>query len=205
MHQLALHFFGTPRVELDGAPVTIHRLKAVALLAYLAVTCQVHSRDVLATLFWQDSDPVHAHDNLRNCVAELHRALAGNWLVADRLYVALPASQVLWVDVHHFRDLLATNTTHGHLASATCPDCLPVLHKAAASIQRIFYMAFPCRIVLPLRNGSGWRLKIYGRSSRPSWIGWRKVTPRTTSMRQPSPVRSAAWRWTGCTSLPIER
>jgi hypothetical protein len=47
-------------LELDGAPVETDRRKALALLAYLAVTKQSHSREALAALFWPDYDQSRA-------------------------------------------------------------------------------------------------------------------------------------------------
>ena len=44
MPRLALHLFGYPRVELDGASVTFERKKATALLIYLALEQRQHSR-----------------------------------------------------------------------------------------------------------------------------------------------------------------
>ncbi len=54
MTRLTLHLFGPPRLELDGHPITTDRRKALALLAYLAVTRQSHSRETLAVLLWPD-------------------------------------------------------------------------------------------------------------------------------------------------------
>jgi len=51
MSQLTLYLFGPPRLEMDGNPIHLPRRKALALLAYLAVSGQEHSRDRLAT--WQ--------------------------------------------------------------------------------------------------------------------------------------------------------
>lgn len=67
MSQLSLTCFGPPRIELDGAPIQISRRKAIALLVYLAVTDQDHSRDVLATLLWPEASQVRAR-------AALHRS-----------------------------------------------------------------------------------------------------------------------------------
>jgi DNA-binding SARP family transcriptional activator len=50
MSRLALYLLGPPRPELDGEPIHIGRRKAMALLAYMAATGQLHSRDSLATL-----------------------------------------------------------------------------------------------------------------------------------------------------------
>ena len=43
----------------------LSRRKAVALLIYLACEPREHPRDVLATLFWEDSDQSRALANLR--------------------------------------------------------------------------------------------------------------------------------------------
>ena len=48
---LSLFLFGAPRLECNGRLVPINRRKITALLAYLAVTNQTHTRDALATLF----------------------------------------------------------------------------------------------------------------------------------------------------------
>jgi hypothetical protein len=49
MTRLALYLLGPPGVEIDGRDIRIGRRKALALLAYLAVTRQSHTRDALAT------------------------------------------------------------------------------------------------------------------------------------------------------------
>ena len=46
MPSLKLSFLGSPQIELDSAPVQIERRKAVALLAYLAVTSTPPGCDV---------------------------------------------------------------------------------------------------------------------------------------------------------------
>lgn len=48
---LELAFLGAPEITINGQLADIKRRKAVALLAYLAVTNQRHQRDTLATLF----------------------------------------------------------------------------------------------------------------------------------------------------------
>ena len=56
MPRLTIRLFGSPELELSGRPVETDRRKAVALLAYLAVTGIPQSRDALAALFWPDFD-----------------------------------------------------------------------------------------------------------------------------------------------------
>jgi len=69
MTKLYLYLLGPPRLELDGAPVHISYRKALALLAYLAVTGQPHSRDSLAALLWPENDQSSARAGLRRMLS----------------------------------------------------------------------------------------------------------------------------------------
>jgi DNA-binding SARP family transcriptional activator len=92
MSGLALFLLGPPRVELDGTPIEIDRRKAVALVAYLAVTGHEHSRDTLATLLWPDYDQTRARGALRRTLSVLNKALDGASLAVDRETIALERS-----------------------------------------------------------------------------------------------------------------
>ena len=83
MSHLALYLFGPPRVELDGEPVHIPRRKALALLAYLGTTGQVHSRDSLAALLWPENDQSRARGGLRRMISVLNKTLGKGWLTVD--------------------------------------------------------------------------------------------------------------------------
>ena len=84
MPQLALFLLGSPRLELDGDTLELGCCKAVALVAYLAVTGRGHTRDALATLLWPESDQTRARVALRRTLSTLNRAIGGAWLEADR-------------------------------------------------------------------------------------------------------------------------
>jgi DNA-binding SARP family transcriptional activator len=73
--RLALYLLAPPRVELDGEEIHISRRKAMALLAYLAVTGRSHSQDSLATLFWSEYDQSSARADLRRTLSLLNRTL----------------------------------------------------------------------------------------------------------------------------------
>jgi DNA-binding SARP family transcriptional activator len=89
MSHLELFLLGPPRIELDGEGVSIARRKAVALLAYLAVTGRSHSRDALATLLWPEHDQSGARAELRRALSTLKRGLGKDWLDVDRESVGL--------------------------------------------------------------------------------------------------------------------
>src|SRR5262245_20830005 len=103
MSQFALYLLGLPRLELEGAPHYLERRKALALLIYLVLNPQAHSRDALATLFWPGYDQTSARANLRRTLSALNQTLGGSWLEIERERVALPQSAEVWVDVNQFR------------------------------------------------------------------------------------------------------
>jgi predicted ATPase/DNA-binding SARP family transcriptional activator len=145
MSRLALYLLGHPRIELDGSPLQVGRRKATALLAYLVVTGQGHSRDALATLFWPEHDQSQARAGLRRALASLRKALGQGWLYADRESVALEPDAQIWLDVAEFQDWLAECRKHGHPLGQTCPDCLSALAEAATLYRDGFLAGFTLR------------------------------------------------------------
>lgn len=145
MADLKLFLFGPPRVELDGAPVDLERRKALALLAFLAVSGRPHSRDALATLFWPNYSQSQARAYLRRDLAILNTSLAGEWLITDRGLVELKLEPELWVDTFEFERRLAACRSHPHPPEAVCPDCLVVLAEAAALYTHDFLAGFTLR------------------------------------------------------------
>jgi len=75
MSRLALNLLGPPRLERDGQPIHIGRTKAVALLAYLAVTGQPQGLAALATLPSPEFDTRRARNELRRTFSVLNRTL----------------------------------------------------------------------------------------------------------------------------------
>ena len=103
MSRLALYFLGPPRVYLDGSIVEIRRRKVLALLSYLAVAAQRHSRDELAELLFSEQDREHARANIRQTLSFLGSAIGEERLGADRHSVWLLSGSGLWIDVAEFR------------------------------------------------------------------------------------------------------
>ena len=119
MSQLDLYFIGSPRVYLDGVIVEIDRRKVLALLAYLAVTAQRHSRDELAELLYGRQDREHARSNLRQTLSLLRNAIGKDRLCTDRFGVWLTCGKGLWTDMAEFRRLRKSGQAadiHGDLS-----------------------------------------------------------------------------------------
>ncbi len=105
MSRLVLSFLGPPLVELDGVPVALKLRKAMALLAYLAVTGGRHGRDELAELLFARQDRDRGRSNLRQALSLLRDA-TGDRVGADKEAVWLSDGPSLRVDVCAFRELL---------------------------------------------------------------------------------------------------
>lgn len=143
---LQIYLFGPLRMELNGAAVVSRRRKAQALLAYLAVTGQPHSRDALATLLWPEFSQSQARANLRRELAELRGLLGVARLLDDRVTVALNTEPPFGLDLANFQQHLAYAQQCTHLGYApgtdVCPACLPHLSQAAACYPDDFLAGF---------------------------------------------------------------
>lgn len=142
MSRLTLRVLGPPRIQVDDNFVTLPRRKAMALLAYLAVTQQPNSRDALATLFWPGYGQAEARGHLRRALTSLRRNLGPEWFETDRHFVALSPSAELWIDVEQFRALLARTLTDRHLPDDIGGESLPALEAAVALYTDDFLAGF---------------------------------------------------------------
>lgn len=145
MAALKIFLLGPPRVELNDMPVEIQRRKALALLVYLAVSGQAHSRDSLATFFWPELDQQRGRAYLRRDLAALNTSLPGGWLIADRETVELNRDAAPWVDTEQFQRLLVACQVHGHASEIVCADCLPLLTEAVSLYTGDFLAGFTLR------------------------------------------------------------
>lgn len=128
---MCLRLFGAPCLERDGETLPVQRRKTLALLAYLAVTGRPHTREALATLFWQEYDQSGALANLRRDLSRLKSILGGDVLVADRMQVELNPQAGIWLDVAVFRDQVMRTQGHTHPHERLCDECQEVLEYAA--------------------------------------------------------------------------
>ncbi|MCB9078872.1 MAG: AAA family ATPase [Anaerolineaceae bacterium] len=142
MSRLALYFLGTPRIERDDEIISLSHHKALALLAYLAVTRQRHTRQALAALLWPDYDPADARAEVRRMIWVLNKSLGPGWLEVDRQTIMLEPQPDLWMDVDDFRDRAEASRNHVHLTGEHCPDCLQSLMAAVALARGDFLAGF---------------------------------------------------------------
>ena len=145
MSGLIINLFGPPRIELAGTPINVDTRKAIALIAYLALTRQPHSRDSLATLLWAENDQPHARAALRRTLSSLNKALGGQSLAIERETLGLDFHAGIRVDVHDFRSHLAECSAHGHPPGDVCAACIQPLAAAAALYQDDFLAGFSLR------------------------------------------------------------
>ena len=110
MPRLEIALLGSLEIKLDGKLIKTDRRKAIALLAYLAVTSKAHTRDQLATLFWPDYDHTAAFAYLRRTLWELNNVLGDKWIEANRETVALKQGSALWLDTDVFQKRVEEST-----------------------------------------------------------------------------------------------
>ena len=139
------YLLGSPRLERDGKPVHVDTRKAIALLAYLAITGKQHGRDSLAALLWPDYSQSNARAALRRTLSALHRSLGSPLVEASREVLELPPQADLWVDVNDFYRCLRECDTHGHPHGQVCQDCLPNLESAVHLYRDHFMSGFTLR------------------------------------------------------------
>src|SRR5260221_2960109 len=156
-HQLSL--LGGPRLERGGHTVPIERRKALALLAYLALSGQSQRRESLAAIFWPEAETAEGRAALRRTMSVLNTALDGG-LDAQRDEVSLLPEQVR-LDVDRFRGLITTAREHHPAGEAPCPSCLAGLAEAATLYRGEFMDGFTLRdspAFADLQNASScWR------------------------------------------------
>ena len=102
MSALKLYFLGTPRIELADEPVAMDTRKAVAMLAYLALSGDRQTRDSLAALLWSEFDDVRAKAALRRTLSTLKTTVGADCLFISREALGLETDSV-WCDVAQFQ------------------------------------------------------------------------------------------------------
>ena len=143
-NSLRILLLGSPRIELDERLVEIKLHKALALLAYLAVSEQNHRRDTLATFFWPDYNQSKARSYFRNALWLLKKTLGEGLFCIRREEVGLQFRTVIWVDVLNFRQYLRTVDIHRiqHTTEDPCQACITNLSEAVELYRDDFLSGF---------------------------------------------------------------
>lgn len=136
---------GPPLVERDGQAVRVDTRKAIALLAYLAVTGRRCSRPALCALLWPEYDESNARGALRRTLSVLNAGLAGEGLAIERSTVGIVPG-ALSLDLAQVRAALATVEAHRpDDRTDGCGRCLARLRTAAALVRGDFMEGFHLR------------------------------------------------------------
>lgn len=143
--QIKICLLGAPLIELDGKSADFDTRKAIALLAYLAVTQESHTRDSLATLLWPELDQSRARAALRRTLSALKSAVGDEPLAIERDVVGLSPSAEISLDVDLFLGYLDVLRSHGHSSDEVCPRCLAPLSAAAELYRDDFLAGFTLR------------------------------------------------------------
>lgn len=139
---LTISLMGSPQIALNGRPCTFSSAKAIALLAYLAVSGMRHERAELAVLLWPESDNKRARGALRYTLSTIKKEIGGEFLLVDRRHIGL-SDQADWgVDVHEMRRLLAPALAG---ENGLVKDHLVKVEKGIALYQADFLHGFTLR------------------------------------------------------------
>lgn len=161
---LQILLFGAPRCLLNGMPLRFARRKSLALLAYLAMTGRIHTREALATLLAGETSEQLARQHLRNTLHDLTSrlgpyagatlALAGDQVdrphaaklaarlagAADRLLLqsatklSEPYAAMLATSVAHMRSILGDEAYEQAWAAGHATTADRLLQEALAAL-----------------------------------------------------------------------
>lgn len=146
MYDLSITLFGPPQIKRGKAQITLQRRKDLALLVYLVVTAQPHTRDTLAALLWPDSDQSLARGNVRKNISRLKSDLGSEILLTTNDQVAVNPNLSLWLDVQQFQSHLDQSRKHNHIlqnnGQPLCEVCQAVLQDAVQLYRSEFLEGF---------------------------------------------------------------
>jgi predicted ATPase/DNA-binding SARP family transcriptional activator/predicted negative regulator of RcsB-dependent stress response len=143
---LSVLLFGPPQIKRGNEQISIQRRKDLALLIYLVVTSQPHSRDALATLLWQDQSQTDARSNLRKSLSRLKILLGNESILLSSDQVSLNPNLSINLDIAQFDVCLRQVREHKHPDNGSghrsCRECQRSLEKAVDLYHANFLQGF---------------------------------------------------------------
>lgn len=133
--ELRIRLFGGCHISLEENPVDSLLVKQEALLAYLAMSRQEHTRTAVAALLWGGKSDSDALRNLRVNLATLSPELKGH-LQIGRQTMGLDVNGRYWLDVEAFETYLARSRQPNGRLNHT------LLHEAIALYRGDFMAEF---------------------------------------------------------------
>jgi DNA-binding SARP family transcriptional activator/Flp pilus assembly protein TadD len=147
MASLEIFLLGSPRIESGGSLIEPDTRKAIALLAYLAVSGELHTREELAALLWPEYDSPRGRAALRRTLSALKTAAGETALFISRDTLGL-VSEHLWCDYQEFQAAAAAVASHKH-NHIVCAECMSRLEAAVLLYRDDFLTGFSLRDSLP--------------------------------------------------------
>jgi len=141
MAHLKLFALGQPRLERDEEPIELNLRKALALLVYLVVSGQPHSRDALATMLWPESDGREGRARLRRTLHRLNEAIGDDILDSGSEAIRLHLHAASWLDSAAFRQHVTAGLAADPQA-VVAPERLAYLNAAVELYADDFLAGF---------------------------------------------------------------
>ena len=143
---MSVSLFGPPQVKRGNEQISIQRRKDLALLIYLVVTSQAHSRDTLATLLWQDQSQADARSNLRKSLSRLKLLLGEESILLSPNRVSLNPDLTINLDIARFEACIHQVREHKHAGNGSgprlCQECQQALEEAVTLYRADFLEGF---------------------------------------------------------------
>jgi len=137
-YRVRIWLLGPPRIQVSGHDTDFGTRKAIALLSYLVVTDQPHSRETLETLLWPEYNHESASQAFRQTLYILRQRLGKNILPGIRKQVVLDDSSNVWIDVKEFQAAADT----GLAGDLPQHEGIQFLERAVALYQGDFLAGF---------------------------------------------------------------
>lgn len=192
---LELSLLGSPRVTRGGVALALDTRKAVALLAYLALSGAVQGRDTLAGLLWPDYPQIRARAALRRTLSVINRA-GDPALEIARDAVGL-SGQRSQVDVLEFGELLSP-CLHETTGGGGCAACLPTLERAVGLYRGDFMAGFSLRDSAVFDE---WQAVQSDELRQRLAVGLDRLSAARAAAGRPEAALTAARRWLGLDAL----